>query len=66
MPNLHLTKDQIQALTTFLLGSQESALPASYQYKPQTLAAISRKAGGCYRSTTASAAISSSPDRTRS
>ena len=35
MPNLHLTKDQIQALTTFLLGSQESALPASYQYKPQ-------------------------------
>jgi mono/diheme cytochrome c family protein len=35
MPNLHLTKDQIQALTTFLLGSQESSLPASYQYKPQ-------------------------------
>ena len=35
MPNLHLTKDQIQALTTFLLGSQESALPASYQYRPQ-------------------------------
>jgi cytochrome c2 len=35
MPNLHLTKDQVQALTTFLLGSQESALPASYQYKPQ-------------------------------
>jgi cytochrome c2 len=35
MPNLHLTKDQIQALTTFLLGSQESALPASYQYKPE-------------------------------
>jgi cytochrome c2 len=35
MPNLHLTKDQIQALTTFLLGSQESSLPASYQYKPE-------------------------------
>jgi len=35
MPNLHLTKDQVQALTTFLLGSQESALPASYQYRPQ-------------------------------
>jgi cytochrome c2 len=35
MPNLHLTKDQIQALTTFLLGSQESSLPASYQYRPQ-------------------------------
>ena len=35
MPNLHLTKDQIQSLTTFLLGSQESALPAGYQYRPQ-------------------------------
>jgi cytochrome c551/c552 len=34
MPNLHLTKEQIRALTTFLLGSQESPLPASYQYKP--------------------------------
>jgi cytochrome c2 len=35
MPNLHLTKDQIQALTTFLLGSQETSLPDSYQYKPE-------------------------------
>ena len=34
MPNLHLTKEQIRALTTFLLGSEESSLPASYQYKP--------------------------------
>ncbi len=34
MPNLHLTKDQVQALTTFLMGSQESSLPASYQYRP--------------------------------
>ena len=34
MPNLHLTKEQIQALTTFLLGSEESSLPSSYQYKP--------------------------------
>jgi cytochrome c2 len=34
MPNLHLTKDQVRALTTFLLGSQESALPPSYQYRP--------------------------------
>jgi cytochrome c551/c552 len=34
MPNLHLSKDQVQALTTFLMGSQESALPASYQYRP--------------------------------
>jgi len=25
----------VQALTTFLLGSQESSLPANYQYKPQ-------------------------------
>ena len=35
MPNVHLDKEQIQALTTFLLGSQETSLPASYQYKPQ-------------------------------
>jgi cytochrome c2 len=34
MPNLHLTKDQVRALTTFLMGSQESGLPASYQYRP--------------------------------
>ena len=35
MPNVHLTKDQVRAITTFLLGSQETSLPASYQYKPQ-------------------------------
>ncbi len=34
MPNLHLSADQIGALTTFLLGSQETSLPSSYQYKP--------------------------------
>ena len=34
MPNLHLTGEQIRALTTFLLGSQETSLPMSYQYKP--------------------------------
>jgi mono/diheme cytochrome c family protein len=34
MPNLHLTKVQIQALTTFLLGSQENPLPLDYQYRP--------------------------------
>ena len=34
MPNLHLTKEQNRALTTFLMGSQESPLPPSYQYKP--------------------------------
>ena len=34
MPNLHLTKEQVRALTTFLMGSQDSALPVTYQYKP--------------------------------
>jgi len=34
MPNLHLTKEQVQSLTTFLLGSQENPLPDSYQYRP--------------------------------
>jgi hypothetical protein len=34
MPNVHLTKEQVRDLTTFLLGSQETSLPASYQYKP--------------------------------
>ena len=34
MPNLHLTKEQVRALTTFLVGSQENALPVTYQYKP--------------------------------
>jgi cytochrome c551/c552 len=34
MPNLHLEKEQVRALTTFLMGSQESGLPASYQYHP--------------------------------
>jgi cytochrome c551/c552 len=34
MPNLHLTKEQVRALTTFLLGSQENPLPINYQYRP--------------------------------
>ena len=34
MPNLHLNKEQIQSLTTFLMGSEETSLPDSYQYKP--------------------------------
>jgi len=34
MPNLHLSKDDIRALTTFLLGSQENPLPPAYQYRP--------------------------------
>ncbi|MGZ4812078.1 MAG: hypothetical protein ACXVZI_04865 [Terriglobales bacterium] len=35
MPDPHLTKEQIRAITTFLLGSQETSLPASYQYRPE-------------------------------
>jgi Cytochrome c len=34
MPNLHLAKEQVRDLTTFLMGSQENALPVTYQYKP--------------------------------
>ncbi len=34
MPNVHLDKEQIRALSTFLQGSEESSLPDSYQYKP--------------------------------
>jgi cytochrome c551/c552 len=34
MPNLHLTQQQILDLTTFLMGSEETSLPDSYQYKP--------------------------------
>ena len=34
MPNLHLSKEEVLDLTTFLMGSQETSLPASYQYKP--------------------------------
>jgi cytochrome c2 len=34
MPNLHLTKEQVRSLTTFLLGSQENPLPIDYQYRP--------------------------------
>ena len=35
MPDPHLTKEQIRSITTFLLGSQETSLPASYMYKPE-------------------------------
>ena len=34
MPNVHLTREQVLDLTTFLMGSQETSLPQSYQYKP--------------------------------
>ena len=64
MPNVHLDKDQIHALTTFLQGSQECSLPASYQYSPATIVATFRKAGGSSRNTTAWDAISSCPGQT--
>jgi len=35
MPDPHLEKEQIRALVTFLLGSQDTSLPANYQYKPE-------------------------------
>jgi mono/diheme cytochrome c family protein len=35
MPNFHLNQQEIDALTTFLLGSVESTLPATYHYRPQ-------------------------------
>jgi cytochrome c551/c552 len=34
MPNMHLTSEQVRALTTFLLGSEENSLPIQYQYRP--------------------------------
>ncbi len=34
MPNMHLDQEQITALTTFLLGSQDTSLPDSYKYLP--------------------------------
>ncbi len=36
MPNPHLTPEQIRALTTFLMGSEDtSSIPASFQYAPE-------------------------------
>ncbi len=35
MPDVHLTDEQRNALTTFVMGSQTSSLPDSYQYKPE-------------------------------
>jgi cytochrome c551/c552 len=34
MPNVHLSREEVLDLTTFLMGSQETSLPQSYQYKP--------------------------------
>jgi len=35
MPNFHLSPVENNALTTFLLGSVESVLPATFHYRPQ-------------------------------
>jgi cytochrome c2 len=35
MPNLHLSKEEIRDLTTFLMGSQDTSLPDSYRYQPK-------------------------------
>ena len=34
MPNFNLSKDEINAVTTFLLGSVDSVVPARYHYEP--------------------------------
>ena len=46
MPNVHLTKDQVLDLTTFLMGSQETSLPRVINTNPATRGTIFRKAGG--------------------
>ncbi len=35
MPNFHLSDEEINALTTFLLGSVDTNLPAHYRYEPE-------------------------------
>lgn len=35
MPNFNLTDDEITALTTFLLGAVDTALPSNYRLEPQ-------------------------------
>ena len=35
MPNFNLTGDEITALTTFLLGAVDTALPAHYRFEPE-------------------------------
>ena len=35
MPNFNLTDDEITALTTFLLGAVDTALPANYRFEPE-------------------------------
>ncbi len=37
MPNFNLSKDEINAVTTFLLGSVDSVVPARYHYEPSDL-----------------------------
>ena len=67
MPNLHLSKLEIQDLTTFLLGSEESSLPDELPVQARRCPqATFRTAGGLSASTTAWAATSSRPIRARS
>ena len=35
MPNFHLADDEINALTTFLLGAVDTTLPEHYRYEPE-------------------------------
>ena len=46
MPNLHLDKEQIQSLTTFLLGSEEIPCPTTISTSRATRAATFSGAGG--------------------
>ncbi len=35
MPDVHLASEQVNALSTFIMGSQTSSLPDNYQYNPE-------------------------------
>ena len=59
MPKPNVTKEDIDALTTFLLGSTDPSLPPEYMYKPPTSARPFKRAGGLSQNTIASAAIKS-------
>jgi len=58
MPNLHLTKEQVRALTTFLLAARK-ILFRNYQYRQWIIAATFKKAGGSSRNITVWAATNS-------
>src|SRR5580693_196054 len=65
MPNLHLTREQVQALSTFMMGSQESALPTSYQYRPLDYRRDIQEGWWVVKNITAWAATSLLPGRKR-